>query len=179
MRLALITLCLLPTLLLGEPRFPEAIELDGSALKKLGEERYLHKRIFKVYDAALYSANSGTAEDILAADCEFKLKFSYLRTIDRQLAIDAADQMLSKNLSPEERAQIASRLEEINETYQSVEKGDWSTLHYRPGIGTTYSFKGQQLITIPGQDFAQLYFRVWLGEQPLSVRLRDALLGKS
>jgi len=30
---------------------------------------------------------------------------------------------------------------------------------------------------IPGADFADAYFRIWLGERPLDTALRDRLLG--
>jgi hypothetical protein len=36
---------------------------------------------------------------------------------------------------------------------------------------------GSPIITIEGKDFAQLYFKIWLGEKPLSNSLKDALLG--
>ncbi|MGB0257638.1 MAG: chalcone isomerase family protein, partial [Coraliomargarita sp.] len=164
-------LLLMPALIWASPQFPQTIQYHGEGYQKLGEHRYYHKRIFKVYDAVLYTAPQASADNVLNADRSFKLTFSYLRDIDKALAIDAADRALEKNLDPNQAAIIASRLRDLNSAYVSVAKGDTTTLHYQPGLGTTYSINGEPQTTIPGADFAQLYFRIWLGEQPLSTAL--------
>lgn len=179
---------LLPLLLLSfstagaSERFPDNYPHPTGNYIKVGEDRYNYKRIFKVYDAALYRAPNtppAAANQVLNGNYGFKLQFNYLRTIDKQIAIDSAETALSRNLETEQQNRIAARVAELNRAYRSVVKGDSSVLHYEPGVGTHYIFNGQRLATIPGDDFAQLYFRVWLGEQPLSKPLRDALLGKN
>ncbi len=166
-----------PALVWAVPDFPQKVQHNGDSYQKLGEHRYYHKRIFKVYDAALYTEPQASADNVLNADHSFKLTFSYLRAINKELAIDAANRALKKNLDPEQASAIANRLSNLNDAYLSVEKGDTTTLHYQPGLGTTYSINGAPKATIPGEDFAQLYFRIWLGDQPLSTALRDDLLG--
>lgn len=145
----------------------------------LGESRFLYKHFFKVYDAKLYLAADSDPSKLLSGTIGFKLQFDYLRKIDKQLAIDSAQKALNRNLKSDQQAQIAERLNALNAAYRSVEKGDYSILHFEPGYGTHYIFNGEKLTTIPGDDFARLYFTIWLGEQPLSTPLRDALLGNS
>ena len=173
----LLILLIVPAIALASPDFPRQTQHQDERYHKLGEHRYYHKRIFKVYDAALYAAPQTSADDIMNAKQAFKLRFSYLRAIDKALAIDAAERALEKNLNPEEATRIADRLTTLNAAYRSVAKGDTTTLHYQPGRGTTYLINGEPRATIPGEDFARLYFRIWLGRKPLSAALRDDLLG--
>jgi hypothetical protein len=86
--------------------------------------------------------------------------------------------MLEKNLSNEERATIADRVAKINQAYTSVQEGDHSSLTFIPGTGTTLRINEELQVTIPGDDFARLYFQIWLGPKSISDSLRDALLGK-
>lgn len=158
--------------------FPSSSTIDEQAYEKLGESRFVYKKLFKVYDAALYTTTQTEPSGVLSGDHGFKLKFNYLRKIDKELAIGHATDALQRNLKPEELDTIAERIARLNTNYRSVAKGDTTALVYEPDIGTSYYFNGDKLVTIPGKDFASLYFQIWLGEQPLSKRLRDALFGR-
>ena len=70
------------------------------------------------------------------------------------------------------------RLAKLNRAYVDVKPGDRYTLTYVPGKGTTLRLNGNPLVTVEGADFATAYFRIWLGEDPISPQLRDLLLGK-
>lgn len=158
--------------------FPERSTVADKVFEKQGEKRFVYKRFFKVYDAALYVEPKTPRAAILSGDYGIKLQFNYLRDIDRDLAIKHAGEALERNLNAAELASIAGRVDQINRVYRSVEEGDSARLVYDPEIGTTYYFNNEKLITIPGKDFASLYFQVWLGENPISTRMRDALLGE-
>lgn len=134
--------------------------------------------LFRLYEAALFTTPGATAEDVLNADTAFHLKFRYLRKIDKRIILKSADRMLQKNLTAPEQAAIAERAYQINQAYTSVRQGDVSSLTYRPGIGTTLMINGEPVVTIQGKDFGQLYFRIWLGKQPISTHLKHHLLGK-
>lgn len=159
--------------------FPDRSASEEQTYEKQGEERFVYKRLFKVYDAALYVEPETPRASILSGDYCIKLQFNYLRTIDKGLAIKHAGKALERNLAPDELASIADRVDQINRIYRSVERGDSALLVYEPEIGTSYYFNGEKLITIPGKDFAGLYFQIWLGEDPISETMRDALLGES
>ena len=158
--------------------FPTQITALERDFEKLGEYRFVYRFFFDLYEAALFADPQSTAEDVLRADTAFHLQFRYLRKIDKSIILKSADRMLEKNLTPEERASIAERVEQINKAYTTVRDGDVSSLTYKPGVGTTLMINGEPIITIEGQDFAQLYFRIWLGEKALSESLRQHLLGK-
>lgn len=162
-----------------EPAFPDSIQsvAADSALVKLGEYRYVYRFFFKLYDVALYLSPGSTPGDVLKANTSYRLQFRYLREIDKSIILESADKMLRKNLSPAELEQIAERVNRINEAYRTVKDGDRSSLTYLPGIGTTLRINNESVVTIEGEDFARLYFKIWLGEQPISTELRQSVLG--
>lgn len=159
--------------------FPRQIQALEHDFEKLGEYRYVYRMFFKLYEAALFTKPGSTAEDVLNADTAFHLQFRYLRKIDKGIILKSAGRMLEKNLSTEELAAIAERVDQINKAYTTVRNGDQSSLTYKPGVGTTLTINGEPVITIEGKDFAELYFRIWLGEKAISSSLKANLLGKS
>ena len=57
-----------------------------------------------------------------------------------------------------------------------MEPGDRYALTYLPGEGTELAKNGVRLALVPGEEFAEAYFGIWLGEAPLDRNLRDQLL---
>ena len=162
----------------SEAEFPDLISIDNRELKQLGAYRYVYKFFFPLYDVALYAESTAEAKDVLDADVAFHLTFRYLRHIEKPVILQAADRILDKNLSTKEQDNIAERVQKLNLAYTSVEEGDTSSLTYDPEKGTTLRINGEPRTTVSGQDFAQLYFKIWLGPEPLSNSLRDRLLGE-
>ncbi|MFP4261605.1 MAG: chalcone isomerase family protein [Opitutales bacterium] len=162
----------------SEPDFPAQVTVEESEFDQLGTYRYVYRFFFPLYEAALYRSPGANAEEVLTAEAPFHLTFRYLRDIEKPIILKAATKMLEKNLSPEEQDEIAARVDDLNAAYTGVKEGDTSSLTYAPESGTTLRINGKSRATIPGQDFAQLYFRIWLGPEPLSKSLRDHLLGK-
>ena len=149
---------------------------SGSSLEARGNYRYVYKFFFKLYDIELFAAPNAKRAEILDADVSIKLEFLYHRTINKSIIIDSAGKMLARNLSPMQLALISERVSAINSAYTTVNQGDRSSLHYQPEIGTTLNINGRDIITIPGADFAQHYFKIWLGPQPISASMKAALL---
>ncbi len=162
-----------------EPPFPLYLELEQApnSLSKIGEYRYVYRMFFRIYDAALYSPTNSSNQDILNADTSFSIQFRYLRSIDKSIILESSAKLLQKNLSEKELHQIQKRVLRLNAAYRSVDVGDRSSLTYIPGKGTTLHINDEEITTIEGQDFAALYFRIWLGEQPISQSLKGHLLG--
>ncbi len=157
--------------------FPNTYEVKTQSLEKRGEYRYVYRLFFKLYDVALFAEADSSSSDILSAEVPFHLSFNYLRTIDKSIILESADTILDRNLSNIERQQIADRVDLINAAYQTVREGDRSSLTYLPAEGTTLRINEQPIATIPGKDFAQLYFQIWLGENPISTTMKSVLIG--
>lgn len=162
----------------GSELFPPRIKALDQSFEKLGEYRYVYRFFFELYEVALFTEPGADASDVLNAKRAFHLQFRYLREIDKAIILKSADRMLEKNLSEKERASIAARVAKINQAYTSVNDGDTSSLTYKPGKGTTLSINDKAVVTIEGEDFAKLYFRIWLGEQGISASLKENLLGR-
>jgi len=181
MRLPLLYLCLLATLSSAagaKTLFPEEVRVSDRGFVKLGEYRYVYRFFFDLYDAALFVEPGAGATEVLEAARAFHLEFRYLREIDKSIILKSAERMLEKNLSAGERAQIAERVDQLNEAYTTVRDGDRSSLTFEPEEGTTLRINGEVVKTIPGRDFATLYFRIWLGPQAISQSLKSHLLGQ-
>lgn len=162
---------------LADSLFPKQVTVAGQSFEKLGEYRYVYGFLFDLYDAALFVPQNSSADDVLQAASPFHLRFRYLRKIEKEIILKSADRMLEKNLSAGERDQIAERVAAINEAYTTVKRGDTSSLTYQPDSGTTLRINGDPKLTVDGRDFAKLYFRIWLGPQPISGGLKKNLLG--
>jgi hypothetical protein len=147
-------------------------------LQARGSFRYVYGMLFKLYDSTLYTDASPqvTPTKLLSGQYALQLKFTYLRTLKKSIILESADKMLQRNLSPAELASIADRVEELNAAYTTVHTGDRSSLSYQKGHGTQLKINGQEIVTIPGDDLGPLYFRIWLGERPISTDMRDTLL---
>ena len=60
--------------------------------------------------------------------------------------------------------------------YPDARNGDRCAIQYIPGYGTELTHNGRLMGLFPGADFARIYFSIWLGDRPASVRLRNDLL---
>jgi hypothetical protein len=177
-RILLLIVALLPISSVRADVFAESSTIEGVSYPKMGEHRVTHKIFFKLYDAALFTEAGATADEVLTRNCSFRLEFRYLRSISRAKILKSADHMLVKNLSAEARSLILADTEQLHASYRSVHSGDVSSLTYIAGGGTTFAINGEHLITLAGKEFAQHYLQIWLGEQPISLQLREQLLGK-
>ena len=131
---------------------------------------------FKIYDVALYAEDGVQRKDILDAKASYQLQFRYFREVDKSIVLKSSAKMLRKNLVQEELDSIMARLNRLNAAYQTVGKGDRSSLTYQPGIGTTLNINDLPIITVEGEDFAKLYFTIWFGKLPISKNLKQDLI---
>jgi hypothetical protein len=104
------------------------------------------------------------------------LRIQYARSFDAEQLSSSGESILEDHLSPEQLTELRDRLDRLSAAYEPVEKGDYYTLSYVPGAGSTLSLNETPLVTIPGADFAQAYFSIWLGEAPVKKSIRRALL---
>lgn len=144
-----------------------------------GTYRYVYAMFFKLYDLTLYTdaAPQCSPAELLNGQHTVRLEFTYLRTIQKDIILESAEKMLKRNLSASEFASIQERIAQLNAAYTTVRRGDQSVLSYQSGHGTSLEINGHPIMTIPGDDFAPLYFRIWLGDQPICTEMRDQLLG--
>jgi len=159
------------------PRTPASLTEDGVRFERVGEKTFRWMAVIKVYDAALHLAPGESTQRIFA-DMPTRLQLSYHRGFKATEIIQGGDTLLARNVDAAALEALRPRLQTLNAVYRDVKPGDSYTLTYVPGRGTTLRLNGEPLITIPGHDFAAAYFRIWLGDDPISPSLRDTLLGR-
>ena len=161
-----------------ETGFRPLIRDAGHTLLLRGTGVLRYKMLIPVYDAALYLGEGvGPAE--VMADAPKRIEVRYRVSADADRFARAGDRILEENFSREEIARIKDRLDTLNSWYPDPRPGDVCAITYIPGKGTELSFNGRSLGWIQGEDFARMYFAIWLGPQPASTSLRKALLGAS
>ena len=80
--------------------------------------------------------------------------------------------------SADQLGALKKEIAAFNEMFDTVTKGDRIVLDYAPGAGTTVLINSEQKGTIAGKEFNDLLLSIWLGDKPISKKLRDGLLGK-
>ncbi|WP_018872118.1 chalcone isomerase family protein [Thioalkalivibrio sp. ALJ16] len=183
------TLALVLTLFLAAPAtaeteidgvtFADAITIDDTQVP-LRAGRLYRYTVFRVYVGALYIPEDVTPDAVLTADVPKRLELEYLRAISADDFRRSGNRLLEDQQDAETLEALAERLETFNAAYRDMEAGDRYALEYRPGHGTRLLQNGTPLVEVPGADFAEAYFGIWLHpENPLSRRFRDTLIGQS
>lgn len=158
------------------PGFAPAVALGSEPLAMRGSGTAYYARLFRVYEAALYAPTGSRTSDLVAGTAPRCLVIEYHRPVTRDIIVTAADKVLERQgivLSA-----LAARLDRLNAAYRDVEAGDRYQLCHAPGGDTRLSLNGEELIRIPGDDFAAAYFGIWLRDGAISEDLRSALLGE-
>jgi hypothetical protein len=88
---------------------------------------------------------------------------------------------LIDNNSPAElealRGEIARFMGLIRQVHE-VPEGTVIQVDYQPGRGTRLSIAAHDLGVIPGERFNRALLRIWLGDKPIQISLKHALLGR-
>jgi len=145
----------------------EALSFRGGGLLKW--------LFFKVYVAALYLPEDVSNGNVLDNKPK-KMIFHFFSDMTAEQFAESGEALLQKNATQDERSQIKEKLEAIHDMYRDVKKGERYSLTYLPGKGTELALNDEVLGVIDGYDFAAIYYRIWLGDNPVSEGLKYALL---
>ncbi len=159
----------------GDIDFADSTSVGDQAVPLRNAALYRYLSLISVYAAGLYlPAEAGG--DFCRPDTPKRLELSYLVEIAAADFARSANHVLAKNLSAEDAAALADRIEALHSAYRDVEEGDRYSLTYIPDQGTELALNGSVLVKIEGADFACAYFGIWLGPEPIDDGLRDRLL---
>jgi hypothetical protein len=155
--------------------FAESVR-EGSTVLRLHNAALLrYLKVIKAYVAAVYLPEGVTSNNVLE-DVPKRLEISYLVSIKGSDFGKGAEPVLVRNQRPEELARLRSRIDRLNAIYRDVKPGDRYALTYLPGRGTELTLNGVPLTVIEGADFAEAYFGIWLGREPIDAKLKRDLL---
>lgn len=136
------------------------------------------KFVVDVYVAALYLPQKTTSAAAAWQGAAAKrMQLHFLRDVDAKKIVAAWDEGFAANTDAADLPKLRDRIERFNALFPALRKGDIVALEYVPARGTQVSIGAQIRGTIVGDDFAQALFRIWLGEQPVSAKLKSSLLG--
>lgn len=158
------------------PEFPDSLKMMDCTLEKCGSGDLRKGWVFKVYDAAFY-LEEGVATERYQENVPKKLTIRYNMDIKADVLTEAAEMVLNDLFSEDELAPVRDRIAAIDKAYKDVTKGDEYALFYHPSKGSTLLHNGTEVITIPGYDFAKVYFDIWLGGHEKLNDLSRELLG--
>jgi hypothetical protein len=150
--------------------------LNGAGLRK--------KLFFKVYVASLYLTEKRSAPaDVLALAGPKRVSITLMRTLPAQDLVDALNEGIRENSSPEEQQTLKGRFDELTATMLALrqgKQGDVITVDWLPDVGTFVLVNGEARgKPIPGDDVYRALLKVWLGDRPASAGLKRALLGQT
>lgn len=159
---------------------PEQVELSAGGDKLLLNGAGIRSKFFvKVYVGALYLPAKETAADkIIAAATARRVSMHVLYDeVSKEKLTGGWTDGFENNHSREEFEKLKPRLEQFNQLFTAVRRGDVVFIDYLPAQGIRVTINGEIKGSVAGEDFARAVFKVWLGEQPADDALKQGMLG--
>lgn len=159
-------------------KFDDSISIEGTKLN-LNGLAVRSKRVlffnYKIYVAGLYVVNkTHDGEAILASDTPRHLVTHFLHSkVTRKQLTDAWKESFARHDYQGEKVDqfMAFHTEDLR-------KGEKMIFTYLPGKGTKVTMRGKVCGTVPGKDFADALFSIYVGKNAGLPKIRDGLLGK-
>jgi chalcone isomerase-like protein len=188
MRTPGVATCLLLLLCLTRPvgagelagvTLPDRIDVDSRTLVLNGmglrEATFLK---VDVYVAGLYlEKKSSDADEIVRSEQAKRLLMKFVRAVGGRDLVKAWNEGFAKSGGASLPA-LKERIATLDSWMGDVPNGGTMSFTYIPGAGVSVDVQGAMKGTVPGSDFAQALFGIWLGASPPNPGLKEGLLGK-
>jgi len=125
-------------------------------------------RLFSVFTGALYTSEP-------EPDAR-RLTFTYTRNLGADTLVEQGMRVLRDANTAAEIEARRVLIDKVNQAYRDVSKGDQYTFTVIPGRGTWLHLNDKEILFLQDADFGLWYLNIWLGDQPMSASLRNALL---
>jgi hypothetical protein len=127
-----------------------------------------------IYDAKLFVGPTGLSSKELTAR-PFALDIEYARAFKgATIAKRGREEM--DNLKLASKTQTAKWQQQMEAIFPDVQPGDHVIGVFVPEQGTTFYSDDKVIGTIPGDDFARVFFSIWLDPRTSAPGLRNQLL---
>lgn len=164
-----------PACTVAEVTLPDTIQLGGQALKLngMGLREFL---FIDIYVGGMYlPAFTASDTEAITADVPKRMVMHFIFSeVSREKMIETFQEGLENNPSANAMGERTARLYAVMDT---VHAGDEVVLDYVPGQGLAIWLKGELKDTIPGADFMQAVWTLFIGPVPPSKKLKQGLLG--
>ena len=160
--------------------YDNTVKVEGTTLQ-LNGSGLSYKALQKVYTVGLYTTRKATkADEVLRMDGPKQLKFVMLVP----MRIDELGKLIARGIeanSPrDEFMRLIPSTVDMGRTFSKLRRmapGDNVVIEFVPRRGTVFYVNGQPAgLPIGQQDFFNAILKVWLGKNPTSQDLKDALL---
>lgn len=129
---------------------------------------------FDVYTAALYVADREKGIEVLGPDAKI-LVIRYHREIAKEKVIQSIRRDLS-SIASVNMAEVLPRFKDLENAFEAPLKDDRYDFIFIPGSGMDMIRNGRLLANIPGDDFAEAFFGVWISPDVEDQKMRTELL---
>jgi chalcone isomerase-like protein len=158
---------------------PDRIQVDSKTLvlNGMGLRQATFLKV-NVYVAGLYlEMKSSDADAILRSTGPKRLVMQFVRGVGRKDLVKAWDEGFEKSAGASQEA-LKERITTLDSYMSDLPKGSVMSFTYLPGQGVVVEVQGSGKGTIPGADFAEAFYRIWLGADPPNPGLKEGLLGR-
>ena len=155
--------------------FPDTATVGGKSVQLNGMGVRVAFVFVKVYVAGLYlEQKTGDAQAAVQTDEAKRMVLQFLREVTHDEMVDAMKEGFAHTAS----AALAPQVEQFSAFFtEPLPEASQTSFDYAPGTGTTVTISGKTRGTIPGADFMQALFGIWLGAEPADADLKAGLLG--
>lgn len=159
----------------------ETVQAANTTLK-LNGAGVRYKVFFKVYVAALYLPETkNAAEGVFGLSGPKKINLTMLRELSSDTLGQAFMDGVKKNTDKSERAKLTDQFLKFGQLFATVpelKKGDVISMEWVPNVGTNMFVNGKKVgDTFPDVAFFNAILRIWLGDNPVDISLKNQLLG--
>ena len=156
--------------------------LSGSALgnwrEALPEARLLGEGELSLFGFRLYSARLWSPAERLAAGVPFALELIYHREISRERLVEASlDEIRRLHGDRVGTAQLAEWAGHMQRAFVDTVPGSRITGVYLPGLGARFYAGDRLQHEVRDEEFARIFFSIWLDARTRNPELRARLLG--
>jgi hypothetical protein len=159
-------------------QIPDAAQVGNVSVPLRGADMLVWKWLVDLYVAALYLPPGVSGVEAAVAATPKRLRMEYARDFTKTNMVEATDETIGRNVTPEQRMALQASLTTWNALYPAPKKGDVVTFDHLPGGDLIMSLNGTELGRIQDDAFARALFAIWIGANPVKTSLRDTLIGK-
>ena len=157
---------------------PKTIEFEGNTLVLNGQGTRV-VFFMKVYEGSLYlQTKNSNADEIVKSNSPMAIRID---VTSEMVTADAMKKALSEGLEKSTNnntSNISNEIKQLASSFNSsVISGDFYEFIFIPEIGI-HVLKNKELVEIiPGIDFKQAFFGIFLSDNPIQKNLKKAMLG--
>lgn len=146
----------------------EPLVLNGMGLRE--------KFFIDVYVGGLYVKHKSTdAKALIAADEPKRIVMHFIySSVPKSKVISTWREAFAANGGGD----LTREIGQLESWLVDFTTGDEVVMDYVPGKGTTFTVKGVEKGTIPGEAFMKALWSVYLGDSPPTRAFKDGILGK-